>query len=145
MESGRSPPPSGVGGSNNVGNPPSGHTPSPASPPPQHTTCNCSNNGSYDNIKKIIINVASKYPHDDPVQHFLQCLLKVLMPLSKEITLLNDSIKALHSKLVTATPVFKRTINHHSPQQPTWSTITAGGLLAHPRLQHQGPALIEYC
>lgn len=141
MDSGHRPPPSGVGGSGHGGVSPPVHTPSPTTPPMQHTICNCSNNGSIDNIKKIITNAASKYPHDDLVQLILPCLLEVLLPLRTGITLLQQKMEALHNKTDLVAQASERTHKHHSPQQPSWSTIAAGGLLGHPRSQRQGPAL----
>lgn len=141
MESGRSPPPSGVGGTAHGRDPPPGHTPSPTTPPAQHTTYDCSDNGSTDHITKIITNLASKYSPDNPVRLILTCLLEILLPLCKEITLLNHHNKALHSKLDTVVPALEHTANLHSSQQPSWSTIAAGGPPGHPRLQRQGPPL----
>ena len=140
MEGGRSPPPVGVGGTSYEGYPPPGHTPCPTTPA-EHTTYDCSDNGSIDHITKIITNLASKYPPDDPIRLILTCLLKTLLPLCKEITSLNHHNKALNNKLDNIIPALKHTVNLHSTQQPSWSAIAAGGPPEHVRLQPQGPPL----
>ena len=141
MVGGHSPPLLGAGGSDHGGDPPPGHTKSSTSPPQQHTTYDCSDNGSIDNMKKIITNIASINPHDDPLQLLLQGLLKVLALFGDKMTMLEQEIKALHNKPDTENPGPERLINNHSPQQPSWSTIAAGGGLAYPHLQRQGPVL----
>ena len=113
MESGPSPAPLGVGGSGHGGVPPLGHTPNSTTPPVPHTTYDCSENGSIDSIKKLITNAASKYPHDNP----------------------------LHSKLDMKTSAPEQTINQYSLQQPSWSTIGAGGVTGYPRLPRQSSTL----
>ena len=119
MESGRSPPPLVVGGSGHAGDPPPGHTQRPITASVQHTTYNCSDNGSIDNTKKIITIAGSKYLHDDLVQLILPCLLKVLLLPRNKITLLDQNIGALHNMkhLLAQAPV--RTPNHHNLQQPS--------------------------
>ena len=141
MESGSRPPPPGVGGAVHGRDPPPGHTTSPATPPPQHTTYDRSDNGSIDHITKTITNLASKYTPDDPVQPIFTCFLEIFLPLLKEIILLNHHNKTLHSKLDTLVPALEHTVNLHSPQQPSWSAIVAGGLPEHPRFQRQAPPL----
>ena len=141
MESGRRPSPPRVGGAALGGHPPPGHTTSLTTSPPQHTTYDRTNNGSIDHIKKTITNLASKYTHDDPIQLMFTCFLKNFLPLLKEIILLNHHNKALHSKLDTLVLAHEHIANPHSPQQPSWSAINAGGLQEHPCFQRQGPPL----
>ena len=141
MESGSRPPSPGVDGAVHGRDPPPGHKTSPTTPPPQHTTYDHSENSSIDRIKKTITNLASKYTPDDPVQPIFRCFLKKILPLLKEITSLNQHNKALHGKLDTLAPALEHIVNLHSPQQPSWSVVIAGGLPEHPRLQRQGPPL----
>ena len=118
MGSGPTPAPSGVGGSGHGGVPPPGHAANPTTPPVQHTTYDRSENGSIDNIRRLITNAASKYPHDDPFQLILLYLLKFLMPVSEQLTslgerltLLDREVKALYSKLDTKFSALEHTFN----------------------------------
>ena len=143
MDSGRSPTPAGVGGSGRAEAPPStGHTPSPDNPSVPHTTYNCSDNGSIDDIKKILTTAASKTPQDDPLRLISPFLLVCLEFFNKNFISINRDLKAIFDKLDTKTTASEHKINNqYIPQQPSWSTIAAGGLPGHPRLSRQSAAL----
>ena len=134
MDRGRSPTSSEVGSRDRGGGPLPGHTPSPVTSPVPHTTCNCSVNGSIDRVKQTPLNLASEQPHDNT--------LKPLWPISQNslieiLSKIKDELKALHKKIDTTTSTPKTTASTHIPQQPSWSTVAAGGFPGYPRLTRQ--------
>ncbi len=141
MERGCSPPPSGAGGSGHGRDPPPGPTQSPTTSPMLPTTYDCSDDGSIGAIQPLIANAASKSPPDAPEQLILTCIGKVFTQVQEDFSWINRNLKALHSKLDTTAKAPVTTVVQYSPQQPSWSTIAAGGLPGHPRLQRQGPTL----